>query len=301
MTEMDGVMASDLTARPRRQRQGSLVVVVASLVGVAGFLYPFLLPAIKRTDNNGSHASDAPILLAAITGLCVLAVLVELSASGPAATARSKTVALLGVLVATDAALRLAPSFVGATPIFLLIVLVGYVYGPAFGFQMGAMTLLVSAFLTGGIGPWLPYEMLGAGWVGLTAGWLPEIANPRRRLLVLAGFSAVWGLLYGAILDLWFWPFLAPGLDVSTGITWAPGLSPAAAFAHFARFYLITSLPHDLFRAGGNVVLMLVLGEPLLRVLLRFRRRFSWEPWEEMAPAPAAEPAPPGLSPSPTS
>lgn len=294
-------MAMTATTQPRRLRQGSLVVLVASLIGVAGFLYPFLLPAIKRTDNNGSHASDAPILLAAITGLCVLAVLVELSAGGPAATARSKTVALLGVLVATDAALRLAPSFVGATPIFLLIVLTGYVYGPAFGFQMGAMTLVISAFVTGGIGPWLPYEMLGAGWVGMTAGWLPEIAEPRRRLIVLAGFSALWGLIYGAILDLWFWPFLAPGLDVATGITWSPGLSPAAALAHFGRFYLVTSLPHDLFRATGNAVLILVLGEPILRVLLRFRRRFSWEPWEAMEPPVPTEATPPGLAPSPTS
>jgi energy-coupling factor transport system substrate-specific component len=269
--------------------RGNAVLVAASLVGAASFLYPFLLPAIHRAGDTGAHAADAPLVLAVVTGLCVLAILAELGGPG-AGAARSKTVALLGVLVATDATLRLAPSFLGASPIFLLILLVGYVYGPALGFQMGTLTLLLSAFLTGGLGPWLPYEMLGAGWVGLTAGWLPHPAGMRARLALLTGFGALWGLLYGAILDLWFWPFLAPGLDTPTSLTWAPGLPLGAALAHFARFYLVTSLGHDLFRAGGNAVLMLALGAPILRVLERFRTRFAWEPWAAVEASPSPSP-----------
>ena len=52
------------------------------------------------------------------------------------------------------------------------------------------LAIAVSAFLTGGIGPWLPFQMLGAGWVGLFAGWLPQPANQRHRLAVLAAFVA---------------------------------------------------------------------------------------------------------------
>jgi len=270
--------------------EASWVVAAATAVGVAAFLYPLLLPAIHRTGDAGSHAADAPLVLTAVTALCALASLAELGSAAPAGT-RSKTVALLGVLVATDATLRLAPSFVGASPIFLLILLVGYVYGSALGFQMGALTLLLSAFITGGIGPWLPYEMLGAGWVGLTAGWLPHPARMRSRILLLAAFGALWGLLYGAILDLWFWPFLAPGLDTPTALTWTPGLSAGAALAHFARFYLVTSLPTDLLRAAGNAVLVLALGAPILRVLERFRTRFTWQPWTDLDPGDAV-PAP---------
>lgn len=270
--------------------QGRWVVAAASVVGIAAFLYPFLLPVIHPTGDRSAHAADAPLVLAAVTALCALAILAELGGAGPAA-ARSKLVALLGVLVATDATLRLAPSFLGATPIFLLILLVGYVYGPAVGFQMGALTLLLSGFLTGGLGPWLPYEMLGAGWVGLTAGWLPHPRGRRARLLLLAGFGALWGLLYGAILDLWFWPFLAPGLDTPTRITWTPGLGATEALAHFARFYLVTSLGTDLFRAAGNALLVLALGAPILRVLERFRSRFGWEPWVEMTREPRADAA----------
>ena len=136
----------------------------------------------------------------------------------------SKLVALLGMLVAVDATLRLVPTLLGASPIFLLIVLVGFSYGADFGFLMGALTLGVSALITGGLGPWLPYQMLGAGWVGLTAGWLPHIGGVggRRQLCLLAVFGALWGFLYGGILNLTEWPFAAPGLTQRAGLYWSP-------------------------------------------------------------------------------
>jgi energy-coupling factor transport system substrate-specific component len=259
------------------------ITAVASLVGLAGFLYPFLLPAITHAADRGAHAADAPYLFALITVLCVIAIAAELDGGvGGVRRSASKSVALLGVLVATDATLRLVPSFLGGSPIFLLVILVGAVFGPAFGFQMGALTLLVSAFITGGVGPWLPYEMLGVGWVGLTAGWLPRLATVRRRLLLLAAFGALWGFLYGAILNLWSWPFAAPGLDADVGLYWSPTISFRETLAHYGRFYLVTSLWYDLFRAIGNAVLVLTLGGPTLRVLERFRARFSWEPWTEL-------------------
>jgi energy-coupling factor transport system substrate-specific component len=141
------------------------------------------------------------------------------------------------------------------------------------------LTLLVSAFLTGGLGPWLPYQMLGAGWVGLTAGWLPKPVEIRTRVIVLAGFGALWGFLYGALLNLWFWPFSAPGAGADAGLYWNPGLGVTAAAGRYIRFYAVTSLGYDLARAAGNVVLTLVLGAPLLLVLERFQARFDWRPW----------------------
>jgi len=276
-----------------RATGGGEVIAVASVVGLAAFLYPFLLPVVRRTGDAGAHAGDAPLVLAGVTGLCLLAIVAELGdaerASGSGAAA--KTAALLGVLVAIDATLRLAPSLLGASPIFLLIMLVGAVYGPSLGFQMGVLTLLLSAFLTGGLGPWLPFQMLGAGWMGLTAGWFPRLSRgdgpgrgdvaPRRRLLLLAAFGAVWGLLYGALLNLYFWPFAAPGLATDAGLYWSPDLSFTETVSRYARFYLVTSFGYDLFRAAGNAALVLALGGPILRTLERFRSRFAWEPWEE--------------------
>jgi len=275
---------------PRPPDRAGAITLVASLIGLVAFLYPFLLPAVAPADDRTAHAADAPLLFAAVAGLCLLAIVADLGGAHGPGTA--KTVALLGVLVATDATLRLVPSVLGATPIFLLILLVGAVFGPAVGFQMGALTLLVSAFLTGGLGPYLPYQMLGAGWVGLTAGWLPRPAHPRRRLWLLAAFGALWGFLYGALLNLWFWPFTAPGAEVAAGLAWHPGLSAAETLRRYAEFYAVTSFGFDLFRAAGNAVLVLALGGPVLRVLDRYRSRFTWQPWEDddAQPVPARVP-----------
>lgn len=267
-------------------RRANGVVLVASLVGLAAFLYPFLLPAFRQgaAPDPGVGAAAAPLVFALVTALCLLAIVAQLAGADEVSGASSKTVALLGVLVAIDATLRLAPSFLGASPIFPLMLLVGAVYGPALGFQMGALTILLSAFLTGGIGPWLPYQMLGAGWVGLTAGWLPRPANPRLRLLLLAAFGALWGFLYGAILNLTLWPFAGAGAD--TALYWTPGLGFGETLVRYGRFYLVTSLVHDLFRAAGNAVILLAIGGPVLRLLERFRSRFTWQPWvPEDAPA----------------
>lgn len=269
----------------QRPPSGAFILAIASLVGLVGFAYPFVLPVVRGGDDRSAHAADAPLVFGVVTGLSLLAIAVELDGVAAARRSASKTVALLGVLVALDASLRLAPSFLGASPIFLLIILVGAVFGPVFGFQMGALTLLVSAFITGGLGPWLPYQMLGAGWVGMSAGWIPRLADPRRRLAALAAFGAGWGLLFGALMNLYFWPYAAPGVESDAGLFWSPDLTLGETVGRYARFYLTTSLGFDLFRAAGNAALIIALGGPVLHVLERFRARFAWEPWEEMAPA----------------
>jgi energy-coupling factor transport system substrate-specific component len=274
-----------------------LLTIVASLVGLSGFLYPFLLPTLAGIDERRAHAADAPYLFAAITVCCVAAIALELDGgNGPARRSASKSVALLGVLVALDATLRLVPSFLGGSAIFLLVILVGAVFGPAFGFQMGALTLLVSAFITGGIGPWLPYQMLGVGWVGLTAGWLPRPRQFQHWLIVLAVFGAVWGLLYGALLNLWSWPFVAPGLEGDVGLYWTPQLSLGETVRHYGAYYLTTSLWYDCFRAVGNAVLVVTIGGPVLRVLVRFWARFTWEPWVAEPAALREEPVRPDVA-----
>jgi energy-coupling factor transport system substrate-specific component len=216
-----------------------------------------------------------------VTVFCLVAIAVDLGErNGAGGGSPAKTVALLGILVAIDASLRLAPSFLGASPIFFLIILAGAAFGPSFGFQMGALTLLVSAFLTGGLGPWLPYEMLGAGWVGMSAGLLPRNVPHRRRLAMIAIFAGVWGLLYGALLNLYFWPYAAPGIVQPGNLYWNPSMDLAETVANYTRFYITTSLAYDLFRAVGNAALVLALGGPTLKLLDRFRSRFTWEPWE---------------------
>ena len=51
----------------------------------------------------------------------------------------------------------------------------------------------------------------------------------------------------------------------------------AATARRYLAFYVLTSLWWDLWRAGGNTVLILLLGRPLLRVLRRFERVLRFE------------------------
>jgi energy-coupling factor transport system substrate-specific component len=260
-----------------------VVLAVASAIGLGCFLYPFFLaPAQQVGDGNQAHIRLAPLLFAGVSAVCLVAMMVTLAEERP--VSRSRSVALLGVLVAIDATLRLVPSLLGASTIFLLIMLVGAVFGASMGFQMGVLTLLFSAMITGGLGPWLPFQMLAAGWVGMSAGWLPRGYSMRWRLAMLAVFAAVWGLLFGVLMNLWFWPFTAPGVEADAGLYWSPGLGVAETVRRYATFYTVTSLGFDVTRAIGNVVLVLVFGGPVLRLLERYRSRFVWEPWVEHEP-----------------
>jgi energy-coupling factor transport system substrate-specific component len=188
---------------------------------------------------------------------------------------------LLAAIAAVDTILRaaLVTGVGGFSPIFLLILCAGYAFGPGYGFLAGASTLLVSGVATGGIGPWLPYEMLAAGWVGALAG-LAGLAGMRhaappgmRDIVILALVGLVCGFLYGALTDLWDWSAYYRGIP---GLGWSPGMSPGAALRGFAHFYIATSAVWDSLRAIGDVIMIALLGAPLLAAFDRIRRRLSF-------------------------
>ncbi|MCI0577776.1 MAG: ECF transporter S component [Chloroflexi bacterium] len=251
---------------------------LSALIGLVAFAYPFFLPQLAQVsaataDESGFRLADAPLLTAVLLALCLVVLLLEVQ--GQAINA--KIVAALGLLSASTAVLRLLEAAIpgpgGFSLMFAPIILAGYVFGARFGFLMGTMALLVSALITGGVGPWLPYQMFTAGWVGLTAGWLPHLPPGRPALAMLAAFGFGWGLLFGAIMNLFFWPFVIG--DSAT--SWRPGAGLGEALARYGAFYLATSLWWDLARSAGNVVLLLALGEPVIRALARFRYRFQYE------------------------
>jgi energy-coupling factor transport system substrate-specific component len=166
----------------------------------------------------------------------------------------------------------------GFSPIFMLIILTGYVFGGQFGFLMGTMTMLVSGVITGGIGPWLPYQMFAAGWVGLSAPLLRPFIRwmgsegQRGELIALALFGALSGFAYGAIMNLSFWPYAAGPAQQY----WTPGTGLAETLRRYLAFYVLTSLVWDAFGAVGNVLLILAFGAPIVRTLRRFRDRLGF-------------------------
>jgi energy-coupling factor transport system substrate-specific component len=251
-------------------------LAIVSITGLLAFLLPFVISALPNEPAGVSpRAAEASLLLALIVGGSLIIAVAEL-VRGPAAGSHARSVALLAALVAIDATLRLIPSFLGASPIFALILLVGYVYGPRFGFVMGSLTLLLSAAITAGVGPWLPFQMLCAGWVGAASGWLPKWKSSWAELWTAVAFGAVTGFAYGALMNLYSWPFTAPGLSDDVGLYWSPSLSAAESLEHYAAFYVATSLVHDATRALATALLIVVAGRSVLRLLRRFHDRAAW-------------------------
>jgi energy-coupling factor transport system substrate-specific component len=249
-----------------------LPVAVASLAGVVAFLWPFWSPVAQGQADASAHAQDAPLVTALIVGLCVLAAVADRTQM-----LNSKSVALLGVLCAINAALRLVSNFFpmpgGFSLVFVLIILVGYVYGARMGFLMGTFSLLASALITGGVGPWLPFQMIASAWVGMTAGWLPKSqdSNLKLKVMMLAVFGVIWGMVFGAVMNLYFWPFVTGGQDQY----YQAGLGLGEILKRYAAFYVVTSLWWDAARAMGNAALIVALGPAIIKTLQRFKRRLS--------------------------
>lgn len=243
--------------------------VLLGLTAVLGLL-AFTWPLFLNPGTQADYESRAPFLLAGILALGMVIVVTELSSAGIDA----KALAMLGVLTACGAALRpLSAGTAGIELIFLLIILGGRVFGAGMGFLLGATTFITSALLTAGFGPWLPYQMVAAGFVGLGAGLLPRRLGGWAETLVLAGYGFVTAFLYGWLMDFAFWPF---SLGMATSISYSADASIGTNLWHFVLYNVATSMAWNLGRALTNVVLIVLLGRPVMRVLRRAARRASW-------------------------
>ena len=277
MTAMSTLrVAPVIRLRPR----ASLLLAATSAIGVVAFAWPLF--ARPSGSENYAHGIDAPWFFIALLPLLLAIVLSEVAEGGLDA----KAVALLGMLAACGALLRLPSSAAGFEPVFFLLIPAGRVLGRGFGFVLGALTLLASAILTGGVGPWLPFQMFGAAWLGFGAGCLPR-ASGRRELWLLAAYAVVASFAYGLILNLWFWPF---GSSAGSTITYLPGGSVTGNLQRFWAFHLITSLGFDVVRATTNAVFVLAVGRPVISALRRAARRAAFGAPVTFRPDPPAMP-----------
>ena len=101
---------------------------------------------------------------------------------------------------------------------------------------------------------------------------------------MLAAYAAVASLVYGAILNLWFWPFVAGG---ETSVSFVEGAGLAENLSRFWAFHLTTSLGFDIPRAVFTAGFVLLAGRPILNALRRASRRAAFG--EAVAFAPAEE------------
>ncbi|MFE7646578.1 ECF transporter S component [Streptomyces phaeoluteigriseus] len=268
-----GGPAVSRTRQARAVRLGPRSVAalgLVSAVGVVAFGWPFLAPPASTLN---AHAQDAPWLFAGLLVLLVAVVAATISESGLGA----KAVAMLGVLAATGAALRpIGAGTAGIEPMFFLMVLSGRVLGPGFGFVLGSVTMFASALLTGGVGPWMPFQMLSMGWFTMGAGLLPgpDRLRGRGELCLLAVYGFLAAFAYGTAMNMAGWPFLG---ELASRVSFDPDGAVAENLARFLAYCAATSLGWDLGRALVTAVLTLTLGPAVLRALRRATRRAAFE------------------------
>jgi len=248
-------------------RRSAVVLSLASLGGLVMLCWPLLLD-VQATDRV-----DPPFFFAALLPVVLAVVLAEMSEGG----IDTRVLAILGVLSAANALMRLlSAGTAGIELVFFLLILAGRVFGPGFGFALGCTSLLASALMTAGVGPWLPFQMLCAAWVGMGAGLLPRRPSGRAELWMLAGYGVAAAYAYGLLMNLQSWPFLlgvaVPGQE--SGLAFDPGAPLLENLRTFGVYTLVTSTGSwDTGRAITTALAVLLLGSAVLTTLRRAARR----------------------------
>jgi energy-coupling factor transport system substrate-specific component len=242
---------------------GRVAIVVAALASVMVFAWPLFISAAS-TDQ----AALAQGVFIALMPLMLVLVLVEFAA-GEIST---KQLAVLGVLIALNAVIRtLGAGTAGIETAFFLIIIGAYVLGSGFGFILGSASLLVSALLVGGIGPWLPFQMMAAGLVGIGAGVLPKFKSPWAAVTTMILYAIVAAFAYGALMTMWNWPFLA---GAGGALSYEAGAPLLENLTRFIQYELVTGgLLWDAGRAVTTSVLIALSGKVLLATLSRVASR----------------------------
>lgn len=243
-----------------------LVFIALNLFGFILFTWPLVLPVETSLLENLASAT----WLAALLGIAAILIL------GMQISDRlldSKSIAIAAVLVGLISALRLlGAGAIGLEPMWFLLILAARALDAQLGWSIAMLSMLVSAFLTGGIGPWLPFQIFAAGWIALGVKVIPNSIRGRFELLLLAGYAALASLFFGVLMDLQLWPWL---FGTQTQLSFIPGGSLTENLSRFLLFHLATALSWDLPRAILTATLILISGRAILTSLRRAQFRLS--------------------------
>jgi len=252
------------------RRRSIFAMSLATLVSGYCFLWPFFLNA----HSSAHHLNNQIFSLVAVP-IALGVLIVEISNQ----RLDAKSVALLGVLAALTAALRpMGAGAAGIEPMWFILILSARVFGPSFGFVLGILAMFVSAFITGGFGPWLPYQMFAAGWVGLGAGLLPQRVGKisirgKTEIFILAIYGIFAAMLFGLLMDLQFWPW---ALGSHTQISYVAGGSIATNAHRFIIYHFASSMAWDIPRAFVTATLTVITAPAVLFAMRRTKRRASF-------------------------
>lgn len=115
----------------------------------------------------------------------------------------SREVVLIGVMTALCIAGRfiftLIPHF---KPVTALVIITGMYFGADAGFITGSLTALLSN-MQHGQGPWTAFQMAIWGLIGFLAGVINKRGLLDKNKLLLIVFSAISGVLYSLVMDIY--------------------------------------------------------------------------------------------------
>ena len=240
----------------RLSLQSKLVLTFTSVVALAGFVWPFFYVGNLHWIFVLAIAASALLLVSEI-GI---------------GSIDAKSIALLGVMSAFITLLRpLGAGAAGLEPIWFALIIAARVFGPSWGFLLGITSMTTSALLTGGVGPWLSYQIFAAGWIGLLAGALPQkfagrlIRGAAEKVLLIV-FGIVASFAFGILMDLQFWPWV---LGSNTQLSYIPGGALSENLSRFITFHFASSMAWDIPRAILTSILIVLTATPFLRALRR--------------------------------
>lgn len=244
----------------------SLRVALISLLvpsTLIGFLWPFFV-----SSQAAANKAEWFFLVSTTISIGLIISLVATDDLG------SKNVAFLGILSALVAALRpLGIGAIGIEPMWFALILAARVMGPTFGFLLGALSMSLSALLTGGIGPWLGYQVFAAAIIGCGVGVIPRNLRGKLELALLALYGAVAAELFGILMDLQFWPW---ALGSGTELSYLAGAPIGENLSRFFSYHFVSALAWDIPRAIITVTLILLAGRPALNALRRARHKAAF-------------------------
>jgi energy-coupling factor transport system substrate-specific component len=156
---------------------------------------------------------------------------------------------------------------------WFVLILSARVFGASFGFLLGIISMFASAVLTGGLGPWLGYQMFAAAWVGMAAGLLPKKVSGRSEIAMLVLFGVLAAGAFGVLMDLQFWPWALGG---NTQLSFIPGGSIADNMSRFITFHFASAMAWDIPRAVFTCLLIGFTGPSVLSALRRTYTRAAF-------------------------
>jgi energy-coupling factor transport system substrate-specific component len=240
-----------------------IALLFTSIFATAGFTWPFFAPDMES-------ARFAQFFFWIAMPLAFVLLLTQLSDR----SLDAKSVALLGMLAALLAALRpLGAGAVGLEPMWFLLILSARVFGSAFGFLLGALGMLASALFTGGIGPWLTYQIFAAAVIGLFAGSIAKDLRGWREQILLLAIAIISAFGYGLLMDLQFWPWALGG---NTQLSFIPGGELQENLQRFVTFHFLSSMAWDIPRAVLTGALVFSTGPAVLAALRRTKKKAAF-------------------------